>query len=226
MRTVRCIGCEPAAMIGGGGEDAIRICSSRRERHQAAHAVAGRANAAGLHVGLCREVVEIRARIGHDVGRRAGGEEFLHQDLALRGIGEHLVRVHRLVRSGAVEQVRQQHEVAMGREPLADLQHGRTNAQAVHEHQNGGPWAARGRAIDVARADPVARLDTDLRHQRFLAQAAVQFPSAAAARGAASLSAPRRASWRPRAGRAGCPHGCRTYDRPDIPSPAPVPDRP
>ena len=141
MRAVRRVGREPAAVVRGRGGDAIGVGPRRGERHQAAHAVAGRADAARLHVGLRREVVEERARVRHDVGRRRVREELLHQDLALLGIGEDRVRIHRLVRTGAVEEIRQQHEVAVRREALAELEHRRANAEAVHEDEDRGPGA-------------------------------------------------------------------------------------
>ncbi len=70
-----------------------------------------------------REVVEECTGVGHDVGRRRQRNELVHENFALLWIGEHRVRIHRLIRAGPVIQIRQQHEVAMRCEPFADLEH-------------------------------------------------------------------------------------------------------
>lgn len=171
MRAVGVIVRKAAAVIGRGCGDPVRIRAGRDERQTAAHAVTRDTDAAGPHVRLCREKVEEDARVGHDVGRGCNREVLLHEDLAHVRIREYGVRVHGLIRARAVEKIRQQHEIAMAPQPLAELQHGRADAEAVHEDEYGGPGAGAGGSIDVAGTDAVASLDFYLAHRACLSHA-------------------------------------------------------
>src|SRR5712691_7417305 len=107
-------------MIGGSSNDAIWIGSGGSQRHQPAHTITRGADPTRLDVALRREVLEECAGVGHDVSRRRECKELFHQDFALLRIGKHRVWIHGLVWSGAIVQVWEQHEVAMGGEPLAN----------------------------------------------------------------------------------------------------------
>ena len=168
VRAVGSVVRETAAVIGSGSHDVVRVSAGGDERHSPAHAIARGADPAGLDVALSVEVIEERPRVGHDVGRGRDREEFLHQDLALLGIREDGFRIHRLVRAGAVEKVRQQHEIAMSRQPLGKLQHGRTDREAVHEDEHRRPGAGACGAIEVARTEAVSSLDIDPAHAAYL----------------------------------------------------------
>lgn len=52
MRAVRRIGRQPAAMQGGGGDNAVREIARRAQRHAAAHALPGTADLIALHLEL------------------------------------------------------------------------------------------------------------------------------------------------------------------------------
>src|SRR6185437_16325112 len=116
----------------------------------AAHAVPRDADRSSLYVSLSREKVEEGGHIGHDVGRRRSREELLHQDLALLRIREDGPRVHGLIGTYAVEEVRQQYEIAVSRQPLSDLQHDRTDGETVHEDEHRGPRACAPGPINIA----------------------------------------------------------------------------
>ena len=86
------------------------------------------------------------------------------------------------VRPRAIEQIRQQHEIAGGRESLAHLEQHRTNAGPVHIEDDAGPRVG---CVTVGteqrrRADAVGctNLDRGTTHGDFLSQYCVVFAAA------------------------------------------------
>ena len=117
-----------------------------------------------LRVGLRCEVVEERRHVGHDLCLRDVWEILFPEDLQLLRIRKQRLCVHRFVGTRAVEEIRQEDEVALLRETLADLQHRGANADAIHEHDHRRPGPFSARSIYVARTDSVVRRDLDLAH--------------------------------------------------------------
>src|ERR1700679_3080874 len=165
MGAIGLIRCKPPAMIGGRSQDIGRIRSSRGERHQATHTVTRSANTTWLHIVLRREVIEKCTSVRHDVGGRGEGEELLHQDLPLLRIREDGIWVHRLVWPGPIKEIRKQYIINMGADPPPVLEHWGTNPKSNHEYENSWPRPVAVRAIDIARAAPIVRLNFDLVHE-------------------------------------------------------------
>src|ERR1700688_1918487 len=58
----------------------------------------------------------------------------------------------------------------MGCEPFPEFEHGWTNAESIHEDENGRPGTVSRWAIHVARAHPISGLDFNFAHQHILAK--------------------------------------------------------
>lgn len=166
VRALGCVRGKTRPVIRGRRDDAIWIRARRRKRHQSPEAVTGRADSALLHVGLSGEMVEKRVRVGHDVRLGHDSQVFLPKNLELLRIRKDRLRVHRRVWPRPIVEIRQKNEVSVLREPLADLEHGRANADSVHVDEHRRPRATAVRTEDEASADPVARFDVDRLHER------------------------------------------------------------
>ncbi len=171
MRAVRCVGGDAAAVEGGGAADAITEAAGGVERQSAAHAVAGGADLrAGRHLRLLREEGEHRLGVAPRavLGDRADQAE---EALALVLVGEHRLHVERLERTGAVEGIGDDHDVAVVGELLAHLAHHRAEAAGVGIHDDGRPGAVTDvRCVQAGVHRPIGGLDghVTLRHLRLL----------------------------------------------------------
>jgi hypothetical protein len=79
------------------------------------------------------------------------------------------VRVHRLVRAGAIEEVRQENKIPVRSEALAQFEHRWSYPETVHKHKHRRPRPVPGGFENVTRAGSVFGGDSNLHAARFAA---------------------------------------------------------
>ena len=170
MRAVRVGGVgQPAPVERRGRPDPVREPAGDEQRGPTAHAVAEHADPRAGHLGAAREEREERPGVpGGHLRRHAARHR--HQPLPLRRVGEHRLGVERPPLAEPVVDVRQQHGVAGGGEPVRDGPEGLARPRGVREEDGGGHGQAVGRDVQGGVAGSVGsgEVDLDPGHDVFL----------------------------------------------------------
>ena len=149
-------------MIRGHGDDTVGVVPRGRDRMATAHAIADGADVGLLHAWVRREIREQSLRVRAHVREARARQVLRHPRLAKCRIDEESWDVIGLAATESIEEVGQEHDVAMRCEPRCHLEERRTQSRPVHVHDHGGPLPFAVGLVDVGRAASVAGLDRDL----------------------------------------------------------------
>src|SRR5579884_353541 len=160
MRAVRRVRGQPSAMKTRRCGYSVGIGARRGYRHAASHAEANRSSLSAK-VGATVEIVEEVSRILGSLCR-AGGCHQGANDLHGLAAGEDFSRAWNLVSARTVEEVRQEGDIAVLRQPFSYFDENGAHSKRIHIDDYCWPWASTVRRNHMGRAIAVPGGDGDL----------------------------------------------------------------